>query len=122
MLRQLDRIPMSLAQRRGAPLADAVERENLRLLKWARKKRARGVALMMVEKNDRLAARAVKLCSHAPAKVQLLLQPNRNGNAKFTKAQRCVREKGLQQPIEFRQRLLIEGDVIQIIRPQSRLR
>src|SRR6184192_1637042 len=121
MLRQADGVSLSLAQRRRAPLADAVERQNRRFLERTREKRAGGMALMMVEKNNRLAARAARLRRHAPANVQLLLQPNRNCFVELAKAQRRISNKRLQNPIELGQRLFIKGDVVQIVRSQPRL-
>jgi len=52
MMRDVDRISAADAERRSAPLADAVQCENRRLVAGARKKRTRRVTLVMIEKQN----------------------------------------------------------------------
>ena len=53
LTRQLDAIAAADAEGRGAPFADAIQRQNRRLLERAREEGAGGVAFVMVGENDR---------------------------------------------------------------------
>ena len=53
---------------------------------------------------------------------QLLAQPDRHGGAKGPKAARSGRDEGLKQPLEFQERLVVEGDVVDLGQPDARLR
>ena len=57
LLRQLDLVAAPDAQRRRAPLADAVERQDGRFVERAREKRARRVALVVIGEDERRLAR-----------------------------------------------------------------
>ena len=51
LVREVDPIAGTRAARRGAPFADAVQRQDGGLLEWAREERTGGVALMVLEEH-----------------------------------------------------------------------
>ena len=57
-----------------------------------------------------------------PPHVQLVLQPERHGQAEAAEPGRGIGQVGLQQPLELGQRLVVEGDVIEVVRGRARPR
>jgi hypothetical protein len=117
LLRQLDAVPAAHAERRGAPLADAVERENRRLVEWARKKRAGRVALVVIGKRDRRLDLRAEVFADDLRQPDLFFQPDGNRHAEALDAGRRERQVGLYEPLEFPQRLLVEDDIVDVRRP-----
>src|SRR5437660_1063164 len=105
----------------GAPFADAVEREDGRLLKWARKERAGGMAFVMIQEQERRAGARRKLVANRLAHEQLVFEPDRHRHAEAAKPARREREIGLQQTLKLRQGLFVEDDVVKLARRQARL-
>src|SRR5690349_16141141 len=75
----------------------------------------------MVEKHIASSKLAAQSGIHRPRQKQLLFYPHRHRLAKRTIACRRKREISLQQPLKFRQRLVVKRDVIELIRSQPRL-
>src|SRR6266699_3927228 len=105
--------------RRRCPFADAIHCQYRRALEWRRKKCACRVAEMMLRKqqalvpvDQRCGSDSSKLSDEHGLLKQLLGQPQRKGRRKAREPARRERHVGLEQPIEFEERLLIEDDVI----------
>jgi hypothetical protein len=73
------------------------------------------VAFVMVEEHNRTAALPVQLVIHRAAKVQLFLQPHGNRLAEVAESPRGIGQHRLQQALELRQRLVVEGDVVELL-------
>src|SRR5205807_1608273 len=86
VLRQTDLVAMADAPGGSAPFADAVEREEGRLLERAGKERTGSVALMVVQKKDG----GFRIVSHSIAnrssRVQFFFQPDRDRHAEAAEA------------------------------------
>src|SRR5437867_4064163 len=88
-------VPLADAVGRGAPLTDAIECEDGRLLVRARKERAGGMALMVVHEQEPTLDPIVKSPADGAARVKLLFEPNRyrhpeTGHARGGKCQVCL--------------------------------
>ena len=53
---------------------------------------------------------------------QLLAQPDGHGGAKGPESARSGRDEGFEQPLEFQERLVVEGDVVDLGKPDPGLR
>ena len=114
-----DRLPRPNADRRGRPLADAVHREDHRLVERRRKERAGRVALVMlgeqqlafpIEVRDRTrAARRAAAASGTASPSSRAASPCERSGSPGRK-----REIGLEQPLELEERLVVEGDVVDL--------
>ena len=117
----LDRIARTYANGRRTPLTDAVEGQDSRVFKWTREERACGVALVVLGEDDwRLARLAEGTLDDAPLS-HLLFQPHRYRGAEAAEAFGRVRQVGFEESLELSERLLVEGDVIQVARLQAGL-
>ena len=121
MMRELDLVAGADAEGRRAPFADAVERQNRRVLEWTRKKRARRVALMMIDENNWRSGGSSDSVSNQPGKPRFFLEPQRHRHPKAAEPARRERKIRLEQALELPQRLLIEGDVVEILGPETAL-
>ena len=77
-----------------------------------------GVRLVMLGE-EHLAFEA-RLLRNLLAYPELLAQPQRHRHQKRAQAARRVVNVGFEQPLEFQQRLVVEGDVVQLVRRRSR--
>src|ERR1035437_7885014 len=116
LLPQAQLIALALAECGRAPLAHAVNGQDRRGLKWAGEEGAGGVALMVVREDESRLARDVEALAQRPAHVKLILQPQRHRQAEAREARGRVGKVSLQHPVKLRQRLVIEGDAIQVLR------
>src|SRR5262245_35350333 len=112
--RERKSIPSPRARRRRAPLANAVERKDRRLVKWTRKERTGRVTLVMIDKRQRRAHLLAERVTDHRRQPRLVLEPHRHGHRKTAEACRRKREIRLEQPLELLQRLFIEDDVVEI--------
>ena len=118
---QADAVPLADAEGGRAPLADAVEREDRRLVERAGEEGAGGVALVVVGEDQPRPGRPAEALPQGPPHVQLLLEPERHGQPEAAEPARGVGQVGLEQPLELGQRLVVEGDVVEVGRRQARL-
>jgi hypothetical protein len=119
LLQHLELVALAVAQRRGRPFADAVHAEDRGLLIGRREERRGGMALVMLAEQQALLPVEVRLpLLHLVAQQrlleQLLLQPQRHGHAEGVEAARGEGEIGLEQPLELEERLVVEGDVVDV--------
>ena len=122
--RQLAALPHAPGGRR--PLAHAVDGQERSPLEGRREKRAGGVALVVLgEQNRRLEGLIVgaepqvgdsQLALDVVGGPELALEPLRHGAQKDRPAARRERERGLEDPLEGHERLVVERDRIQIRR------
>src|SRR5262249_53996072 len=101
MMRQPNPVPGADAERRRAPLAHAVERQNRGLVERAGKERARGVTLMMIGEDNRSLRRAAESVSDDLRQTSLLLQPERHRHPEAPEPVRGVRQVRFEQSLEF---------------------
>src|ERR1039458_5433796 len=121
LLPQAELVALALAECGRAPLPHAVDGQNGRGLKGAGEEGAGGVALMVVREDKSRLACDVEALAQRPAHVKLILQPQRHRQAEAPEARGRVGKVSLQQPVKFRQRLVIEGDAVQFLRLKSGL-
>jgi len=74
-----DPVPPPVAERRGGPLADAVEREDRGLLERRREERAGGVGFVVVREDVPAAVVAAQGRVQFVGQVELGFQPEGNG-------------------------------------------
>ena len=120
---QRDLVAPPDAQRRRAPLADAVEGQDRGLVERARKERARGVALVMVGEDERRLRRRRRALAGSPSADAIFsLSHTGIAIAKLWNPGGAYAEVRLEQPLELAQRLLVEHDVVDVSRPSARPR
>jgi hypothetical protein len=100
------------------PFPDAIEGEDGGTVEGAGKEGAGGVALVVVGEDQLGAPGPLQLGEQRPLHVQLLPHPDRDGHAEARETRGRVGEIGFDQPLELHQRLLVEGDVVEIGRLQ----
>ena len=103
------------ADGRGGPLADGVHGDDGGLVEGRGEEGAGGMALMMAGEEDLAGVASVQAPADLARDVQLLPQPDGDGLPEAGEPLRRVRGIGLEQPLELRQRLLVEGDVIELL-------
>src|SRR5206468_1258088 len=118
---QLQLVPAADAPGRRAPLADAVERQDRRLVERGRQKGAGRVTLVVVEEQERRGGAGGQRPADEAAQVDLVLQPDRHRLAEAAEPAGGERQVRFQQPLELRQRLLEVGDVVELARRQPGL-
>ena len=106
---------------RRTPLADAVEREDRRLVERAREEGARGVALMVIGEHDGHSSRTRQGLSQQAAHVELVPEPYRHRLREAQESARREGQVGLDQPVELHERLVVEGEVVEPLRREPRL-
>ena len=113
------------AEGRGGPFADAVHGEHRRFLERGREKgrcRVREVVLGEQQALRReIGIDALKLTRQELALEQLLLQPHRQRDAEGGETAGREREVGLEQPLEFEERLVVEHHVVELGQPAAGL-
>ena len=107
------------ARRGRAPLADAVERQHQRLLERGGVEGGGRVAQVVLGKQQlgrpvMAGLDARELPGEAVLLEQLLLDPQRHRHLEGAKAARRERHVGLEQPLELQERLVVEGDVVEL--------
>src|SRR5262249_44172450 len=113
---ECDLVAYACAVRRGAPLPNAVEREDGCFFKGAGEKRTGGGAFLMIEKDKTVGGESREFPTDGATEVQFLLQPQRHGLAEAAEAGRRVGQVRFEQAFKFRKRLIVEGDAIQLLR------
>ena len=119
LAQHLELVALAPAQRRGGPFADAVHAQDGGLLVGRGEEGRGGVALVVFAEQQPLLPVEVRLpLLHLVAQQrlleQLLLQPQRHGHAERIEAARRVGEVGLEQAFELQERLVVEGDVVDV--------
>src|SRR5262245_36961939 len=114
MVGELDSIVLPDTEGGGAPFADAVQREDGRLLEGAGEERARSVALVVVREDDGRFQTTAKRLSNRARNVQLLLEPHGQGHREAAEADRRVREIRLEEPLKLAKRLLVKGHMVDL--------
>ena len=119
LFQHLEAVALAVAQRRGRPLADAIHGQDGGFLERRGKERRGGMALVMLAEQQALLPVEVRLPAlHLVAQQglleELLLQPQRHGHAEGIEAARGVGEVGLEQAFELQERLVVEGDVVDV--------
>src|SRR5262245_5499603 len=79
------------------------------------------MTLVMVHENSRHVAAAADAGTDRAPHVQLLFEPHGNRHAETAQSARRESEIGLQKALELRQWLIVEGDVVELVRRESRL-
>ncbi len=79
------------------------------------------MALVVVREHQAGLLRVSKPGLEDPSEVDLRLHPHRKGQAKTGEPRGGIRQIGLQKTIEFRERLLVVDDKVQLIPSQARL-
>ena len=114
---EIDVRAASGAERRGRPLADAVDGENGGILKRGRIERGSGVRDVVLGKEDRNVGFDFLL--DAIRKEELLGQPDRHRRSKRGRSLGRAGKISLEQALELEERLVVERDGIELIRPDS---
>ena len=114
LLQQTEAVALTHAQRSCAPLAHAVHGEDGGRVERAGQEGAGGVAFVMVSEDQRRFSGHLKALTQRASHVQFVFQPERHRQAKTPEARRGVGKVSFQQPIEFRQRLVIKRDIAEL--------
>jgi hypothetical protein len=117
---QLELVATAHAPRRRRPLADAVHREHRRFCERRGIEGARRVRLVVLGE-QRLAREAVQLIQDQLSREQLLAQPHRHGGDELSQPLRRDAEILLEEPLELEQRLVVEGDVVELLEREAPL-
>ena len=118
---QLDAIASAHSHSRGAPFADAVERENGRRIKWRWEERTGGMALVVVGIDSGARVGPGSPRSMVLAGRSLFLSQPGIAWQKLAKPARRESQIGLQQALELGERFFVENDVIELGRVEARL-
>ena len=108
------------AETGGGPFADAVHRQDGRLLKGRWEECAGRMRFVVFGEDIPALVAVLQGLVHLAGQVQLLLQPDRQTRQELAEAPRGVSQIGFQQPLEFEQGLLIEHDVVEFLRGKAR--
>ena len=125
----LENLELAAVAGRGrcrGPLADAVHGEYGRILE-RRGIEGRGRVAQMVLAEQQLGAvelrrKLLQFVREQALLEQLFLQPQRDRHLERAEAARRQRDIGLQQPLEFEERLVVEHDVVERVHRGARLR
>src|SRR5437016_3407563 len=118
-MRQLDPVAPADAEAGRGPLADAVERQDGGLVIRAGKEGAGGVALVVIEEDERRLWLAAKSLRDAARQEEFLPERDRNRLAETAQAARREGEVRFQQALKLHQRLVVERDMIDLGGSQS---
>ena len=112
---------LAAAERRRCrgPFAHAIHRQDQRLLEGRRIESAGGMAQVMLGKQEALrpihvAGKPLQFFDQQGALEQFLAQPERHRHAKRREPLGGEAEIGLQQPLEFQERLVVKGNAVDI--------
>ena len=119
LLGQRDAIAAAHPEARRRPLADAVNRQDRRLVERRREERAGRMRLVVLGKDEAPLIAAAERLAHLPREMQLPLDPQRQRLPERSEPAGRVGEIGLEQPLELEQRLVVEGDVIELVGADS---
>src|SRR6478752_4808002 len=112
-------VPRASAQCGRAPLADAIDCQDGRVVERTRKEGARRMAFVVVGINDRRLD-VTQGAANRLSYEQLLSEPDRQRCGKTWEASGREREVSLEEALELAQRLLVERDVVEIARLEMR--
>ncbi len=116
LLEELDPVAAAARDARRRPLADAVEGEDRRLLEGRGEEGAGRVGLVVLGEDVAALVVAAEAAVELARRVELLLQPERQPHQEQLEAARRVGEVGLEQAVELQERLVVEGDVVEVTR------
>ena len=118
--------PVALTKRcrRRRPFTDTIHGEDHGLVERRWIERRRRVAQMMFGEQQsgpiELFVEFVQLLSQQALLEQLFLQPQRNRHLEGAETCRRQRDIGLEQPLEFQERLVVENDMVDVGKPCAR--
>ena len=122
----VDRQVLAVADgdRRGGPLADAVQRQDGRLVERRRIERGGRVAQVVLAEIRRSAqSKSGSTASSSSVEQrlleQLLAQPQRQRHPERCEAARAIGEIGLEQPLELEKWLVVEDDAVDVLEPDT---
>ena len=126
LLAHLEVVPRAETYGGGRPLADAVHGQDDGLLERGREEGARRMALVMLGKEQRslpvvFGGKVFQLTPEQRLLEELLSQPDGHGHGERAEASRGEGEVGLEEALELQERLVVEGDVVDLIEPHTRL-
>ena len=97
------------------PFANAVHRENGRIVKWRREEGARRMGLMMLRKHEAPRVPALETRIEFTRRVEFFLEPERQTHHEELEAEGRTGDVGLENPIELQQGLVVERDEVQVL-------
>ena len=122
LLQYFDFAPATVADGGGRPFADAVNRENCRLVKRRRIKRAGRVRLVMFrEKNLAIRPKSRQFRANRLAQIQFLAEPVRQHRRKRPPAAGRDGELRFQQPRKFQDWLVVKNHRVKLLLCQVRV-
>src|SRR6266571_772505 len=109
---------------RPTPADDVVHRQHRRLLERRGEERRGGVALMMLGEQQpvldvEVRPELLQFVAQQQLLKQLFLEPKRHRHAKRAEPARREGEIRLKQALEFQERLVVEGDVVELVDPHA---
>ena len=123
LVRDVQLAPVADRERGGGPLAHAVHGQHRGALERRGIERARRVAQVVLGEDQLrlpvLVAQLLQLLEDGGALEQLVLHPQRQRLAERGEALGREREVGLEQPLELQERLVVEGDDVDVLRPRA---
>ena len=114
LLHHLETIAPAHGDRAGGPLADAVQGEDGRLLEGRREERAGPVRLVVGHEDVLALVRAREPLVELARHEELLLEPEGQAHQEQLEARRRVRDVGLEDAVELEERLVVEGDEVEV--------
>src|ERR1700721_1082295 len=98
---QVEFVPLSYTPGRGAPLPDAIDRDDGGIIVWAREKRTGSMALVMIDEEEGCSGSLGKSSTERSTKVEFVLHPYRHGHAEAAEPSGSEGEVCLEQPFEL---------------------
>ena len=102
-----------------APLTNAVDGHDGRLLERRREERASGVGFVMLREDDRLVVAPAQPPCDLAWQTELLARPGGSEPDELPESARRVGEVGFQQAVELQEWLLVEPDGVEVFRSES---
>jgi len=119
LVAESDLVALADAEAGGGPFADAIHGEDGGLVEGRGEERAGGVGFVVLGEDVAALVGAVQGLVHLAGQVQLLLEPDGQAREELAESAGGVGQVGLQEAFEFEQGLLIEDDVVEVLRTRS---
>src|SRR5262249_35130195 len=119
LLKQPQLVAFPDSQGSRAPFPDAIHSQDSGRIEWTGEKSAGRVAFVVIGEDGRDRPSAMEFLGQSPAHVQLVLEPERHGQAEALETRRGVSQVRLEKPIKLGQGLIVKSNIANLIGAQA---